>query len=335
MSLYKRKNSPFWWVKFDLAGKTIRTSAGTTSQRKAREFELELKHAYWQKRKLGITGDKQWEEACERWLEETTKRSIDKDKEIIRWSLGHLRGLRLLEISKDQLADMRASKARAASKATANRYMALIRAILRACVDWDWLPSAPKVPMFRLERKDPRWLTHDQFGALYALLPRHQAVLAHFAVCTGLRQRNVSLLEWSRVDMSRRCAWVAASAAKGKRSIAVPLSAEAMSILEGQRDQHDQYVFTYGGEPVWQVNTKAWRKAVENAGIAPFRWHDLRHTWASWHVQAGTPLHVLQELGGWSSLAQVQIYAHLAPAHLAQYAEALGRVRKPQLRLVQ
>jgi hypothetical protein len=52
-----------------------------------------------------------------------------------------------------------------------------------------------------------------------------------------------------------------------------------------------------------------------------FRWHDLRHTWASWHVMAGTPLEVLQKLGGWSSLAMVLRYAHLAPDHLAGYAD--------------
>jgi integrase len=51
-----------------------------------------------------------------------------------------------------------------------------------------------------------------------------------------------------------------------------------------------------------------------------FRWHDLRHTWASWHVQNGTPLHILQKPGGWSEIRMVQRYAHLAPEHLAGYA---------------
>jgi len=55
-----------------------------------------------------------------------------------------------------------------------------------------------------------------------------------------------------------------------------------------------------------------------------FRWHDLRHTWASWHVQAGTPLHVLQELGGWASPEMVQRYAHLSAAHLEDYANNIG-----------
>jgi site-specific recombinase XerD len=63
------------------------------------------------------------------------------------------------------------------------------------------------------------------------------------------------------------------------------------------------------------------------AGITDFRWHDLRHTWASWHIQQGTPLHVLQELGGWSDIRMVQRYAHLSTDHLAVYAERLSQLR--------
>ena len=86
-------------------------------------------------------------------------------------------------------------------------------------------------------------------------------------------------------------------------------------------------VFTYQGKPVGSCNTKAWRAALKRAGIENFRWHDLRHTWASWHIQQGTPVHVLQELGGWSDIRMVQQYAHLAPEHLAQYAERLSAPR--------
>jgi len=72
-----------------------------------------------------------------------------------------------------------------------------------------------------------------------------------------------------------------------------------------------------------KAGTKWWRKALERAGIENFTWHGLRHTWASWHVQNGTPLNVLQELGGWSSYEMVQRYAHLAPDHLSDYANKL------------
>lgn len=57
--------------------------------------------------------------------------------------------------------------------------------------------------------------------------------------------------------------------------------------------------------------------------IANFRWHDLHHTWASWHVQSGTPLQVLKELGGWETIEMVQKYAHLAADHLAQWVSSM------------
>jgi integrase len=87
------------------------------------------------------------------------------------------------------------------------------------------------------------------------------------------------------------------------------------------------HVFSYKGKPIIQVSTKAWYAALERADIRDFRWHDLRHTWASWHVQQGTPLFALQELGGWESAEMVRRYAHLAADHLAPYAERLCALR--------
>jgi len=79
--------------------------------------------------------------------------------------------------------------------------------------------------------------------------------------------------------------------------------------------------YTFKGNPVYQVNTKAWHKALKRMSVENFRWHDLRHTWASCHIQEGTPLHVLQELGGWSGTDMVQRYAHLSNEHLAQWVD--------------
>ena len=82
-----------------------------------------------------------------------------------------------------------------------------------------------------------------------------------------------------------------------------------------------------------QVSTKAWYGGLKRAGIDNFRWHDLRHTWASWHVQNGTPLFVLQELGGWESVEMVRRYAHLAADHLAPFAERLSALSVPAPKL--
>jgi integrase len=80
-------------------------------------------------------------------------------------------------------------------------------------------------------------------------------------------------------------------------------------------------VFVYHGKPVYQTVTVAWTRALRRTGIRDFRWHDLRHTWASWHVQRGTPLQVLKELGGWETLEMVQRYAHLSADHLARWVQ--------------
>ena len=114
-----------------------------------------------------------------------------------------------------------------------------------------------------------------------------------------------------------------ADQSKNRRPIAVPLNATALEVLRRQVDKHPQFVFTFAGKPLRSANTRAWRRALQRAGIENFRWHDLRHTWATWHRQSGMPTHELQRLGGWRSSVMVERYAHLAPDHLAKAASRL------------
>jgi integrase len=145
-----------------------------------------------------------------------------------------------------------------------------------------------------------------------------------FALATGLRQGNVIKLEWSRVDLERGTCWITGDQAKNGEDLHVSLSEVALAVLRRQQGEHERFVFTYLGKPIKQVNTKAWRAALRRAGIENFRWHDLRHTWASWLIQNGTPLYDLQEMGGWRSAAMVRRYAHLAPAQMARHAAVVG-----------
>ena len=131
-------------------------------------------------------------------------------------------------------------------------------------------------------------------------------------------------MEWSQIDLTRKVAWIHADQAKAKKAIGVALNEDAIGVLRKQLGKHNTKVFTYKGKPVLKANTKAWRQALHRAGIENFRWHDLRHTWASMHVQAGTSIHVLQELGSWSDIRMVQRYAHLAPEHLAKFANNIA-----------
>lgn len=116
-----------------------------------------------------------------------------------------------------------------------------------------------------------------------------------------------------------RVAWIHPDQVKARKAIAVPLSDTAIAVLprhlQKKRDPaHVEAVFAYRGNPAYQTSTAAWRRTLERADIRDFRSHDLRHTWASWQVQRGTPLHVLKELGGRETMEMVQRHAHLSPA---------------------
>jgi integrase len=111
--------------------------------------------------------------------------------------------------------------------------------------------------------------------------------------------------------------------AKNGDDLHVSLNDLAIEVLQRQRGKHLEHVFTYRGKPIRWPNTRGWRAALVRAGIDNFRWHDLRHTWASWLVQHGTPLYDLQEMGGWKSAEMVRRYAHLAPAQMARNAAVI------------
>ncbi len=204
----------------------------------------------------------------------------------------------------------------------------MLRAILRRCVnEWEWLERAPKVRMLKEPTRRIRFLTREEAQRLLTELPEHLADMAAFSLATGLRASNVTGLQWSQVDVVRRLAWIHPDQAKARKAIPVPLNAEAVALIGKQVGKHPTHVFSYRGRPIIQVSTKGWYAALARAGIDDFRWHDLRHTWASWHVQNGTPLFALQELGGWESAEMVRRYAHLAADHLAPYAERLAALR--------
>lgn len=329
MPLYKRKN--IWWV--DIAapnGERIRETTGTANKALAQEFHDKLKHELWRIAKLGDRPRRTWNEAVVRWLKEQShKATLQTDKIHLRWLDVHLGGKYLDAINRtmiDRLTDVRIAEG--VSNASVNRVLEVLRAILRKSVnEWEWLDRAPQVRMLKEPTRRIRFLNREEAQRLLAELPEHLADMAAFSLATGLRRSNVTGMQWSQVDVVKRLAWIHPDQAKARKAIPVPLNAEAVLLIRKQIGKHPTHVFSYNGHPILQVSTKAWYKALERAGIEDFRWHDLRHTWASWHVQNGTPLFALQELGGWESPEMVRRYAHLAADHLAPYADRLCALR--------
>ncbi len=329
MSLFKRKDSPNWWVKLTpRSGPPIQRSTGTPDKQLASEYHDKLKAALWDQERLGIKPSRSWREAVVRWLEETSEKATHKeDKKKLIWLHVHLGDLNLDQITLDVVDRIRSAKLKEASKATTNRYLALVRAILlRARDEWEWVDKVPKIRLFKETTSRERSLTVSHAKCLLEELKEHQREMVLFSLATGLRQSNVLRLEWGQVNLELRHAWVKGTQSKNRRPISVPLNDVALAVLMRQAGKHPGRVFTFRGRPINSVNTKAWHAALKRAGIEDFRWHDLRHTWATWQRQAGTPTHELQRLGGWSTGAMVERYAHLAPDSLAVAASRLDSV---------
>lgn len=328
MSIYRRKDSPCWWVKLPpIKGESrpLQQSTGTSDKRQAQHVHDKLKAARWEQERLGVKPQHTWEEAVVRWLLETKhKATHEDDKAKLRWLDPYLGGKHLEDIDRTLIDRIKFDREKISTAATTNRYLALIRAILkRACDEWEWLERVPKFKLYRETEGRVRALTPSEFQALLTELPPHLVDMAIFAVATGLRQANVKGLQWQFVDIGRQHSWIPGSQHKNGKPHAVPLNEMAMTVIRRQVGKHPTHVFTYRGQPITNVNTKAWTGALRRAGIEDFRWHDLRHTFATWHRQAGTPTHELQRLGGWKTGAMVERYAHVAPDALQGAANRL------------
>src|SRR5258708_4355090 len=211
--------------------------------------------------------------------ERSHKATIDTDRMHLRWADRFLGGKLLDQIDRnvvDRLTDARLSED--VSNATVNRMLEVVRAILRKCRDdWEWADRIPKVRLLPEPTRRIRWLTREEADGLLANLPPHLASMAAFSLATGLRRANVTGLQWSQVDLVRRVAWIHPDQAKARRAISVPPNAEAVVLVRKQLGTHQLYVFSWRGQRISQVNTKAWRDALRRSGIENFRWHDLRH----------------------------------------------------------
>jgi integrase len=208
------------------------------------------------------------------------KATHEEDKSKLRWLDPFLAGKELETLNKDLIDRIaEAKQAEGCSNATVNRHLALVRTILRRCHrDWEWIDRTVAVRLLKEPTRRIRFLTQGQAAALLRELPQHLKDMATFALATGLRAANITGLTWQQVDLARKQAWVHPDQAKARKAIPVPFNVAALEVVSRQQGKHPVHVFTYESNPVRQVSTRAWYKALKRAGIEAFRFHDLRHT---------------------------------------------------------
>lgn len=306
-----------YWINIQIDGRRLRKSLGTKDAKLAQEaFTRELAEFY-RTRKFKELPKKTVNDAFDQWLKErSTKRSIEDDQRKIDYFRAKLGAMQLCEL---RTADIEKHLPESVTPSTRNRYRALMRAVLRRAMrTWEWLDSVPTIE----EEDEPEgytgFLTREQAERLIAELPERYRKPVRFALLTGLRRANVFGLTWDKVDLGAGTVIVEAATAKGKRRFIVPLNASARALLESVEGREGR---VWGD--VTQVWQNVWEAACKRAGVK-IKFHGLRHTWATWHAQAGTPLDVLQKLGAWATHSMVLRYAQRPADYLAQAAERIA-----------
>lgn len=139
---------------------------------------------------------------------------------------------------------------------------------------------------------------------------------------TGLRQGELLKLKWENVDFEQAVLTIIGSTTKTGKTRHVPLNEEALFVLRAWKSQPGNkslagHVFpSIDGAPMTEIGG-SWAWLLKRARISKFRWHDLRHTFASKLVMAGENLNTVRELLGHADYKMTLRYAHLAPEHKA------------------
>ncbi|WP_337944431.1 site-specific integrase [Xenorhabdus khoisanae] len=333
MPIYKR-GSKYWIDVSAPNGERIRRSTGTEDKLKAQEYHDKVKHELWQIERLDKQPERYFEEMIILALRDAEHQAGFTNKQIYaRHFLFIFKGRMIASITNEEIANSlpmyNPKTKRKLANATQNRYRAFIMRAFALANKMGWFSKQQHVSRLSEPKVRVRWIERHQARLLVDNLKYDwMKKLVAFALLTGARKGEILSLTWRNVDINRKIAVITAENAKSGKARAIPLNEEAVSILR-ELPRDGEFVFSSNGKRRTQMSRTDFDRALIKSGIDNFRFHDLRHTWASWHVQDGTPLMVLKEMGGWEKLEMVNKYAHLSGEHLAKYSGAVTFLAQP------
>ncbi|MBA2649744.1 MAG: site-specific integrase [Legionella sp.] len=241
------------------------------------------------------------------------------------------------------------------SNATLNRDIGTLKALMTKATEWGCLKENPliKLKLFKIDRSPKvRYLSSEEENRIrqvlsdreqqlkqdriranqwrqerkYPLLPEfdeempfdHLMPMVLLSMNTGLRQGELFNLTWNMVNILERSIIVSGEVTKNSNSRYIPLNDEAFKIIKQLRKKNTDaigLVFPSKNNQPFNNIKRSWSSVLKKAQITHFRWHDLRHHFASKLVMAGVDLNTARELLGHSDIKMTLRYAHLAPAH--------------------
>ncbi len=319
MAVFFRNDA--WWIDTYIKGKRIRRKIGP-DKKTAELVEQDLKLKAARGEHLGIMEERKvrFEDFAKEYLEwsraNKAERTYKTDQHIIdRQLTPFFQGHYLASIKPKVVEDYKTHRLRTIQPRTVNRELGTLRSMFTRAVEWQYIKTHPMagVKELKFQKRPPAFLTPDQvIQLLEACGQLHLYAFVVLAAHTGMRKSEVFGLKWTDVDFKR--AELTVRQAKNNEYRIIPMNQLVVETLK-RHPRHitsDLVLVRDDGRPYhnlkWSFDT-----ALEKAGLAQVRIHDLRHSFASNLVIAGVPLNVVQELLGHKDINMTMIYAHLAP----------------------
>lgn len=358
--LSRREGTAQWQIGFTIDGHRVRESSGTDDKVAAAALALKRHKEVWDEIKLGIKPKIEMtlnDAFVQFWQEKASKTKFGVQDQryhmkVLLEALGRATLLsalddRAINAGVQALQSRKATRGRpeALSGATVNRYLATLRLVCKRARDvWkaevgDW--SAGEHKQDEAKHREV-FLTHEQARALVEKAVPHLRPILMLAFATGMRKANVVQLRWENVSLDLARALVIQ---KGDRRLMVELPEMAVALLAALQPEPDKRkgpIFWFGnpaaecdctrctnrlftGKPVQDVK-RSFSSAAKAAGLKEMdagrlRFHDLRHTHASWLLAATGDLLLTSKRLGHANVATTQRYAHLLPGRMERAIE--------------
>jgi integrase len=335
MGLFQRGS--IWWMRFNANGQQVRRSTGTDDKKLAQRIldkvKGEIAEGKWFERLPGE--GKTFEEMMDRYKAEylSLKSFPKKYESLVKSLLSFFGGYRVSEITPSLVSQYKTHRRQA--KVALNRELSLLKVVFNLAIrEWQWVKENP-ASMIKLEKENPgrvRYLSDEEFDKLLNKCPDWLKPIVMTARHTGLRKENILSLTWSQVDLFRKL--ITIEHTKNNERISIPLNETVLSLfkqLSKVRHITSPYVFSKPDGSRYHNSLNGFWTAVKKAGINDFKFHDLRHCFASALVQKGVDLYQVQRLLGHKSNAMTQRYAHLSPEQLREAINRLDSTKIAQI----
>ena len=327
------KGSGIWWVRYaDQFGKLHREKVGPKSLAAAayRKRKTEVREGKFFPERLQKRREMLFRDMAKLYLDEhaaVNKASWKTDQERMIGLKGQFGDMPLSEVKKQDVERFRAKLTKNLSTATVNRYMALLKHVYNKAIAWGLASTNPVkgISQFKEDYRI-RYLTDDEERSLASVFVPRYWTWVEVALHTGMRRSEQFGLRWENINFQTRVITIPRSKHGEVRH--VPINDRVVEILQNLPSRlKSAWVFPSGNGSTHMNERnfvqRIFLPAVRRAGIRDFRWHDLRHTFASRLVMAGENLRTVQELMGHKTIHMTMRYAHLSPAHLLQAVQRL------------